>query len=393
MRKLVPLFILLGLCVSLDAGIPGDIDADGFVGLQDVRFIAEQWLGVPGDPNADIAPLPDGDGTVNVLDFAVVADHWLLADPDPNEMIFISGGQFQMGDSFAEGNFDEFPLHAVTIDAVYMGKYEITNAQYCTFLNSMFDSNSVYLSANMVYGTDNDQIYCDTSASNASSQIAYAGGAFTVQMKGDRDMLDDPMVRVTWYGSAAYCNWRSQQEGYESCYDLLTWFCDFSKSGYHLPTEAQWEYAARGGFPDRRFSWDDPNTISHSLANYRSAWELGVPYYPYDVSPTEADHPDWDDGIDPHTAPVGSFAPNGFGLYDMTGNVWEWCNDWYDEDYYNVSPASNPTGPISSPYSVRVHRGGSWDYNAELCRVSCRSTKAPANRYGGSGFRVCRNLN
>ena len=404
-RKLVPLFILLGLWVHLNAGLPGDIDDGGSVGLEDVYFIASQWLGIPADSNnADIAPFPDGDGMVNFLDFSVVADHWLLSSPDSNEMIFISGGQFQMGDNFGDSidpvfpdpnNSDELPLHDVTIDPFYMGKYEITNDQYCTFLNSMFATNAIYLSADVVYEADNDKVYCDTSASSAFSQIAFADGVFSVQWKGsppdDRDMSDDPMVTVSWYGAAAYCNWRSQQDGYEACYDTNdpNWPCDFAKKGYRLPTEAQWEYAARGGYSGRRFSWDDPNTISHSLANYISAWELNL-YY--DISPSEGFHPDWDD-INPYTSPVGSFSPNGFGLYDMTGNAWEWCNDWYDEGYYDNSAENNPTGPVSSPNGDRVRRGGSWNKPADECRVACRSARGPEKRYSGIGFRICLNLN
>ena len=199
-------------------------------------------------------------------------------------------------------------------------------------------------------------------------------------------MSDDPMVMVSWYGAASYCNWQSSEEGYESCYDLSTWECDFSKNGYRLPTEAEWEYAARGGEHDPyyRFGWGD--TISHSQSNYYSFWQGGSPYYPYDVSPTEGYHPIWDDGIYPYTASVGSFSPNGYGLYDMSGNVFEWCNDWYLNNYYFSSPVNNPTGPTSGTY--RVVRGGSWDTTASPCRVAFRSGYKPDDRSYGLGFRV-----
>ena len=400
MRKLVPLLILLGLCVSLNAGIPGDINDDRFVDLLDIGFIADQWLWTPGDPNADISPLPAGDGAVDFLDFALVAHYWLF---DPNEMSFVPGGEFQMGDSFGDSidpefpdpNYsDELPLHNVTIDSFYMGKYEITNDQYCTFLNSVLDSNSVYVSADVVYGSEHHQPYCDTSESNPNNQIAYAGGVFSVQMKGSRDMLDDPMVRVSWYGAAAYCNWRSEQDGYGTCYDMNdpNWPCDFAQNGYRLPTEAEWEYAARGGLSGNRFPWGD--AINHDYANYNA----NGAYYSYDTSPytTFTFHPTWNDEIPPLTAPVGSFSQNGFGLYDITGNVWEWCNDLYDEDYYSISPVNNPTGPISSPYPspnnyIRVFRGGGYDRIAELCRISIRTGKSPDGISSPSGFRVCRN--
>jgi formylglycine-generating enzyme required for sulfatase activity len=199
-------------------------------------------------------------------------------------------------------------------------------------------------------------------------------------------MSDDPMVKASWYGSVAYCNWRSGEEGYESCYNLSTWQCDFSRHGYRLPTEAEWEYAARGGnhSPYYRFPWGD--TISHSQANYYS--RSG---YPYDVNPTSGYHPDWNDGIYPYTAPVGSFSANGYGLYDMAGNVWEWCNDWYGVNYYNVSPYDNPEGPASGTY--RVIRGGGWDHDASYSRVSKRAYDNPAKRSAYFGFRVVLDIN
>jgi formylglycine-generating enzyme required for sulfatase activity len=202
-------------------------------------------------------------------------------------------------------------------------------------------------------------------------------------------MSDDPMVMVSWYGAASYCNWRSSAEGYENCYNLSTWECDFSKHGYRLATEAEWEYAARGGenSPYYRFPWGD--TINHDYANYYANGSA----YSYDTSPytTYTFHPDWNDGIYPYTAPGGSFSANGYGLYDMAGNVWEWCNDWYDEDYYDVSPFDNPAGPASGTY--RVLRGGSWYYYAYHCRVAYRYSGTPGYRYYHVGFRFVLDLN
>jgi hypothetical protein len=201
-------------------------------------------------------------------------------------------------------------------------------------------------------------------------------------------MSDDPMVLVSWYGSAAYCNWRSDQEGDETCYNLSTWACDFSKKGYRLPTEAEWEYAARGGSPYYRFPWGD--TITHSQANYCSYWEEGSPVYSYDLSPTEGFHPDCNDGIYPYTSVVGSFSANGFGLFDMAGNVWQWCNDWHNSTYYSTSPYDNPRSPISGTY--RVLRGGSWLINPWGCRSAARLGYLPDGRDYYFGFRVVRDL-
>jgi formylglycine-generating enzyme required for sulfatase activity len=269
-----------------------------------------------------------------------------------------------------------------------MSKFEITNQQYCDYLNSALGSGSIYLVSENVYGTGNDQVYCDTSENSAYSQIVYSGGVFSVRTKGGRDMSDDPIIKVSWYGAAAYCNWRSSEEGYESYYDSNdpNWPCDFSKHGYRLPTEAEWEYAARGGQhnPYYRFGWGD--TISHSQANYTSHWSGGSPNYSYDVSLTSYWHPDWYDGIEPYTSVVGSFAANGYGLYDMTGNVYELCNDWYDENYYDTSPYDNPTGPSSGSY--RIRRGGGWSGSANHCRVAIRDGFGPSNRGYSDGFRI-----
>lgn len=330
-----------------------------------------------GYPSADA----NGDCFVDLEDFVLMANQWLTGDPNiPEDMVFIPNGGFEMGDHFEEGNSDELPLHPVLLDPFFMGKYEVTNDQYCEFLNSAFGT-GVYFSSGIVYGTGNNEPYCDTSASHSDSQIDYSGGVFSVRTKGGRDMSNDPMVQVTWYGSVAYCNWRSSAEGYESCYNFSTWDCDFSKNGYRLPTEAEWEYAARGGLSGKRFPWSDPN-ISHSEANY-----YADPNYSYDVSPTEGYHPDWNDGIWPYTAPVGSFPANGYGLYDMVGNVAEWCNDWSDENYYETSPYNNPIGPISG-VSFRVIRVGNWAVDTFYCRVTRRGLGRADDRGSNAGFRI-----
>jgi formylglycine-generating enzyme required for sulfatase activity len=335
-----------------------------------------------------------GDCFVDIEDFAVFAGQWLTGDPCvPGDMAYIPDGEFEMGDHFApEGNDNELPVHAVLLDAFFMSKYEITNQQYCDYLNSASGSGSIYLSSEVVYGTGNDQGYCDTWESSSYSQIAFSEPDFSVRTKGDppRDMSDDPMVEVSWYGAVAYCNWRSTEGGYENCYNLSTWECDFSKHGYRLATEAEWEYAARGGenSPYYRFPWGD--TINHDYANYYANGSA----YSYDTSPytTYTFHPDWNDGIYPYTSVVGSFSANGYGLYDMAGNVWEWCNDWYDSNYYSTTPYPhvNPEGPASG--SGRVLRGGSWSGLAYGCRVASRYGSRPDGRDANFGFRIVLDL-
>jgi sulfatase modifying factor 1 len=335
-------------------------------------------------PTADL----NGDCFVDFEDFAILASQWLTTDPCvPQDMAYIRGGTFQMGDSL-DGESDALPVHTVTLSYFYIGKHDITNQQYCNFLNSAavkVISGTVYASTD----SGNSYPYCDTSAVDTYSQIAYSGSVFSVRTKGSRSMVNDPMICVSWYGAAAYCNWRSQQEGKEQCYDTSdpNWPCDFTKNGYHLPTEAQWEYAARGGFSGKRFPWGDVNTISHSQANYYSCNGC----YSYDLGPPWGFDPTWSaDDIYPYTSPVGSFAANGYGLYDMAGNVWQWCNDWWG--LYSSSPQTNPTGPASGYHPVL--RGGGWFSHASGCRVACRYyDDDPDGRYYYCGFRVSLGLN
>jgi len=305
-------------------------------------------------------------------------------DPRPCRMAPIPAGTFQMGDSFGEGDPDELPVHPVTLDSFHISSTETTNGQYCGFLNQAEDNGWITVTGGVVYkaGSGPNHPYCNTTASSSHSPISYTGGVFSVKAKGGRDMSNDPVSQVSWYGAVAYCNWLSWQEDRRPCYNLSTWKCDFSKNGYHLPTAAQWEYAARGGLSRRRFPWGD--SINHDHANYRANGSA----YKYDTSPYTAwtFHPDWNDGTYPYTCPVGSMPPNGYGLYGMTGNVWEWCNDWYDWAYYASSPPKNPTGPDSGTY--RVLRGGSWSNNAGSCRVADPTYGRPGYRSYYGGFRV-----
>jgi len=351
---------------ALAACPSADLTGDCFVDFDDFAVLAAQWP------------------TTDFNDIALMAAHWLTTDPCiPDDMTYIPGGTFEMGDSFAEGASDELPIHTVKLDSFYMGKYEITNREYCDYLNSVLSQGFITVRSGVVYkaGSGTNYPYCDPSISSSESQISYWAGVFSVRTKSGRDMSNDPMVEVSWYGAVAYCNWRSQQEGKEQCYNTSdpNWPCDFNKHGYRLPTEAEWEYAARGGLSGRRFPWGD--TISHTQANYYSSSS-----YAFDVSPTRGHHPTWNDGVFPYTSPGGSFATNSYGLYDIAGNVYEWCNDWDSSSYYSSSPTINPTGPTSGTY--RVLRGGGWGPFAQDCRVAGRYHSAPFIRRYYVGFRV-----
>ncbi len=175
---------------------------------------------------------------------------------------------------------------------------------------------------------------------------------------------DHPVVDVSWNDAVAFCKWLSEKEGRH----------------YRLPTEAEWEYACRAGTTTRYWCGDDPESLV-KVANI------------YDQSSAKV-FPEWskyalsgDDGF-PFTAPVGSFRPNAFGLYDMHGNVWQWCADFYGEDTYAKSPVDDPHGPAKGDKHVR--RGGAWHSWPLYCRASFRNYNTPQSRYFNLGFRVAR---
>jgi len=220
---------------------------------------------------------------------------------DGAPMVLIPAGEFQMGSNDYD---DEKPVHTVYLDAFYMDAYEVTNAQYKKFMDATGHRAPEYW---------NDPKY------NAPNQ---------------------PVGGVSWYDAKAYADW----------------------AGERLPTEAEWEKAARGGLVGKKYPWGD--TLTHDEANYfgtggKDMWE--------------------------YASPVGSFAPNGYGLYDMVGNVWEWCADWYGSAYYAMSPGRNPRGPSSG--SSRVLRGGSWSVVGSSRRVATRDSSDPTYTSSAVGFR------
>ena len=178
----------------------------------------------------------------------------------------------------------------------------------------------------------------------------------------------NPVEQVRWSDAVRYCNARSEAEDLQPCYDLSTWKCDFGANGYRLPTEAEWEYACRAGTKTTYFFGNE----SSKLKDY--AW--------------------FETNSNGKPQPVGQKPPNSWGLYDMCGNVWEWCNDFYKVDYYQESPKDNPRGPETG--ETKVVRGGAWKFSAESCRSGYRYNEDPGYAdvcfgYDIYGFRCVRN--
>ncbi len=267
-------------------------------------------------------------------------------------MALIPAGSFSMGDAL--DGLSDAPPHTVDVSAFYMDKYEVTKA--------LWDEVTTWAVGN---GYD---INADSARGKAANHPAYY---------------------VTWHDVVKWCNARSEKERLTPCYTVggATYRtgssdgvdCNFSVNGYRLPTEAEWEKAARGGLIGKRFPWGD--TITHSQANHNSSSSS------YDVSPTRGYHPTYATGSIPYTSPVGSFGANGYGLYDMAGNVWEWCWDWYDGNYYSTSPSSN-RGPTSG--SGRVRRGSGWVLDAGGTRSAYRGHDYPSYSDLDLGFRSAR---
>jgi len=243
----------------------------------------------------------------------------------------IPAGSFQMGGLVGS----ETPIHRVQISYdFYMSKYEVTHKEYIQFMNTKKIKPSGYCKG---------EEWVDMNDKDCA--IGFANGHFYFKGSGYAKEENTPMVEVTWCGAKAYTEWLSEMTGKQ----------------FRLPTEAEWEYAARAG-------------KKHTFSGSNNVAKIG---WCGDVTINEIQ-------------PVGLKKSNAFGLFDMTGNVWEWCNDWYDKDYYSISPEVDPTG--STTGSRRVLRGGSWDLLPFFCRIGIRNHDKPNVSHDYYGFRIVASL-
>ena len=312
----------------------------------------------------DVATAPYGSCTAVAVGNCSSAQFFRLAlvPPAPDGMALVPAGSFTMGDTL-DGDGDAGPVN------VYVSDY--------------------YMDTNLVSYSQWQTVY--SCATNVGYEFDDAGS-------GKNNAAGQPVQTINWYDAVKWCNARSQQAGLTPIYytdagltqvymagQVTNPFVNWTANGYRLPTEAEWEKAARGGLSDQRFP--SGLTISESQANY----EADPGDFSYDLGPYPGYNTNFDTGGEPYTSPVGYLAPNGYGIYDMAGNLWEWCWDLYATPYGQPT-TNNPTGPTSVPYAVsRVLRGGNWDANAWYARCAHRIDDLDPG-YGSNlvGFRCVR---
>jgi formylglycine-generating enzyme required for sulfatase activity len=318
--------LMISVQVSDDGGVTFSVPALTFVGDIGSGIKPGRGKRIIWDAGKDV---PNTYGTNYRA--KVIADDRVVEEI--GSMVLIPAGEFLMGDAFLEGELRERPQHTVYLDAFYIDRYEVTNADFQRFVQETG------------YRTDAEKDGWGWAFTGVTWEQRDGASWRAPRGSGSGIELDHPVVQVSWNDAMAYAQW----------------------AGKRLPTEAEWEKAARGGLGRKRYPWGD--AITHDDANY---WEIeGRDQWTY-------------------TSPVGSFPPNGYGLYDVAGNVWEWCADRWGETYYSQSPNENPTGPVTG--HDRVVRSGSWGNPPYTVRVASRFWFDPTYRNDNVGFRCAKSL-
>lgn len=287
---------------------------------------------------ADPQPLSSGDSTKQIMQPPLVR---------------VKGDCFEMGDVLGIGDYDEKPVHKVCLKDFYIGKFEVTNAEFEAFIRD-----TDYVTTAEEYG-----LGWAVSREGMTDWDFRKGVNWRHPLWPNDDIsgrMNHPVLQISWYDADKYVAWLRKTTG----------------KPFRLPTEAEWEYAARNGGKTIRYGWGDGEP-SASIADETAKkkfpnWDIWAGY---------------DDG-NLFTTPVGSFHPNELGIYDMVGNAWEWVSDRYREDYYQFSMTDNPLGPNSG--EDRCVRGGAWISGPEDLRITIRSHNDPIHRDDITGFRIAR---
>ncbi|MCB9769708.1 MAG: formylglycine-generating enzyme family protein [Candidatus Omnitrophica bacterium] len=314
-------------------------------------------------------------------------------EPLDLDMVAIPSGSFQMGNTGSPrdesfGDTSEYPRHTVVLDYEFeLGQYEITNGQYAEMLNWALARGYLKGSNNLPYSGDRDPYYnlkplvsVGPVTIGIAPDINFEEGRFVPIERGGASMVDRPVTRVTWYGAIAFCNWASERMGFLPAYDLQTWtLVNRQAGGYRLPSESEWEYACRGSTLNSNryslFSFGDDPDANLDLCGFSGILDDFMVYCGNDD--------DWNSA-------VGTRSPNDYGLHDMHGNAYEWCQDHKQADYDEPGRPDDGSPWMTADTIQRVVRGGSWQNGGAACRSASRGFASAGAREIYIGFRIAR---